>query len=146
MPLPPLDEAEHLAQATHNEAVLDAIVKDVVPGYVRAFDWALVVMFYAAMHYASACLLRDTGECPDQHTSHYDRATNTRVLGLTDCVSRTYGPAVAPSYNVLFNRAWDARYRSLYMTQTHVPDALDLLTEHRKHLEIVKAAQPAPAA
>jgi hypothetical protein len=138
---PPLSEADHIAQGKHNEMLLDMLIEHVLPLYPQAFDWALIVMFYAALHYASACLLRDTGECPEQHTSFYDKQTQTRVLGMADSVSRTYGTAVAPSYFVLYDRGWEARYRGLYVTQTRAQDALDLIAAHRKHLETIKKAK-----
>jgi hypothetical protein len=138
--LPPLTEAEHLDKARHDEALLDVLITDVVPNHHATFDWALVIMFYAALHYASAALLRDTGSCPEQHGTQR-RKGGELIQGMADAVSENYGTTVAPAYHALYNQGYDARYRGLYLTQTNVKDALDTIHRLRPKLDTVKSAK-----
>ena len=143
----PLDQAQHLATARHHEELAEVLILDVIPSRPQMFDWALIAIFYAAMHYAAAALIRDTGSAPEQHASSYKGGV--RVQGMADAVSENYGTGVAPAYHNLSNLGWEARYRALYLTQTNWVDAIEVLRDAQTKLEIVKQAQsilPPPAA
>src|SRR3989304_4632789 len=46
----------HVDHAAHDERLLDILEHDLLPQHPEFLDWAIVVMFYAALHYTKAAL------------------------------------------------------------------------------------------
>ena len=67
------DKAVHLAQARHNHEFFRTIDLDAYP------DWALTVLFYAAVHYIDSKLAENAIH-PDNHNSRDGHVANHPVL------------------------------------------------------------------
>jgi len=89
--------AEHLDKARHNLAFLDTI--DVADDTFA--DWAIVVLFYRALHLVSAVI---HGEGRDHGSSHAERQRS---------VDAVFVPATAQSYRRLRSRSRVVRYESV---------------------------------
>jgi len=130
--------ADYFAQAAHNEQVLDALLKMLVPQQPGYADWALVVAFYAGLHYAGGALLKDHNERPVRHATHRDPATGGLIRGRADLVSFHYGKDAAVAYHALYDLGTQARYQPLYRTFVDSRDTLNTLNLHRFNLETLK--------
>jgi hypothetical protein len=75
-------------------------------------DWALVVAFYAALHYTKAAILRDHNETSPTHVTRYD-SRGVRYVGHNDLV-REYLRAINTAYRDLFDLGLEARYRDYF--------------------------------
>jgi len=102
-------EADHVAQAGHNEALAQELGNDLIYK-----DWLITVAFYAAIHYVEASLARGSGRHCDT-----DRLRPRRVsihkwredLVRSRCTQRCWR-----SYRALKNESMNARYLKLWST------------------------------
>ena len=115
--------AEHLEKARHNLTFLDTMnVTD------DAFaDWAIVVLFYRALHLVSAVV---HGEGRDHGSSHAERQLS---------VDAVFAPPTAQSYRRLRSRSRIVRYESVRSTAGDFErlsrfDFEPLLQEVREHI------------
>lgn len=79
------DPQTHLDHAAHNERLLDILENQILDRYPEFLDWAIIVTFYAALHYTKAVLIRDhsmvarTHRGPrDERAISYTLATRSR--------------------------------------------------------------------
>lgn len=107
---------EHLAHGRHNETFLRYLTDSVLTRRSEFADWALVVVFYAALHYTKAAILRDNGKFSKQHRSSTHDSGYT--VGHNDLV-REYLPEVVAEYMEMFDLGHDARYRSYFAEPTN---------------------------
>lgn len=128
-------EQDHLDQARQNESFLDYLIDTVLPSHPRFADWALVVTFYAALHYTKAAILRDHGDFAPHHISRYDQRGD-RHVGHNDLV-REHLLVVSIYYSDLFDLSQEARYRGYYKTPG---DLVAEVRRQRKRLEDIKLA------
>jgi len=91
---------------------LKYLVDTVLPSNGRFSDWALVVAFYAALHYTKGAILRDSGISVQQHKRYTD-AHGTLREGHNDLV-RYHIPSIATRYRDLFDLGHQARYRGFF--------------------------------
>ena len=99
-------EADHIAQAQHNEALAQDLSRD-----LAYKDWLITVAFYTAIHYVEASLARDSG-ChsetdslrPSSMSLHDWREFRVRSC----CTQRCW-----ESYRLLRNESTNARYLNL---------------------------------
>ncbi|GIJ30828.1 hypothetical protein Vqi01_59900 [Micromonospora qiuiae] len=123
MTRPVLQAADHTARAAIHHQTAESLL-------ARTEEWAAVCYFYASLHRVRAALLADPifGDPPrlatknpalhpsDAHcTKHmgYTRMQNgrrKRVWGLNELVFLLY-PAVAASYELLYNSSLEVRYQ-----------------------------------
>lgn len=112
---------EHLNAAARNQRLAHALlgIMDIQPA---PYDWAVVIGFYAAVHYVNAYLWEQLGYEP---RNHYDRISwVNRVKDLQ--------PA-ARSYNLLFDYSLKVRYDPAFRLSR--ADALDVLTNDLSTVE-----------
>ena len=128
-------EHDHLQHARHNEAFLDHLIESVLESRSEFADWALVVCFYAALHYTKAALVRDLRMSATTHRSYEDAGGGDRK-GHTDLV-RIHLPALGAIYSEMFDLSQDARYRGFYKMPGH---AVAEVKRQRRRLEDVKTA------
>lgn len=126
---------DHLDQAQHNEAFLDFLTANVLPSNSRFADWALVVTFYAALHYTKAAILRDHGRFAAKHKGHYDNKGEFHS-GHNELVE-DYLPQIKTRYRELFDLGQEARYRGFYKL---AGDAMGVVRIQRRMLEDIKLA------
>jgi hypothetical protein len=115
---------DHLTQAQANEGFYEELGAD----NAAKPDWAMTVLFYAALHYAQAgftYLL--AGTAPDTHKARRG-AIRTRFR------------AIADDYEKLYNASCRARYDCISPKREQLRDAKDLLK--RIADEIAKTAPP----
>ena len=62
----------HFDHASHNERLVDILEHDLLPRNPEFLDWAIVVTFYAALHYTKAALIRDQGAFSPHHRGYRD--------------------------------------------------------------------------
>lgn len=127
-------EAEHLDHARHNEKFLDHLIKVVLPSNPRFADWALVVVFYAALHYTKAAILRDHNEFAPHHVTHLRGDVPYR--GHNDLV-REHIPAIRTNYRELYELSQEARYRSFFKAPG---DSVAEVRRTRQTLDDIKSA------
>jgi hypothetical protein len=128
----------HFDHAAHNESLLDILQDDLLPRNPEFLDWAIVVTFYAALHYTKAALLRDYQVFAPHHRGYRD-ANGALQVGHNDLVHQFFPADVRTSYKELFDRAQEARYRPFYKKQDSLGSKQQLAL-YRVHLETVKAA------
>jgi hypothetical protein len=114
---------EHLVKARHNLAFLSAI--DASRGAFS--DWAVVVLFYRALHLVSAVIHRMGG---DHGNTHRDRNRAVRAV---------LSPGAAMSYIRLYSRSRALRYEEVRTTTAEFDRLLrsdfePLLQEVRQYL------------
>ena len=90
-------ESSHIAQAEKNESFYRALLSN-PDSLERYADWQVVVLFYAALHYADAFFAR-AGLHPSNHRER------DRLVAQTPELSRIY-----PEYRTLYDSSLDARY------------------------------------
>jgi hypothetical protein len=115
--------AEHLEKARHNLAFLNTI--DVADDAFA--DWAIVVLFYRALHLVSAVI---HSEGKDHGSSHKQRQ---------DVVQAVFAPPTAQSYEWLYTRSRAVRYEEVTSTASEFQRLLNsqfgpLLREVQSHL------------
>lgn len=77
--------------------------------------WALVPLFYSAMHLMHAQFDRDyLPEGPRHPSGHVHRRTDGQIVswGTTDVVREHYQPVVSRAYSSLFQAGYSTRYSS----------------------------------
>jgi hypothetical protein len=121
----------HQAHAEHNQALLDYFIQQVLPRDPVFADWALVVCFYAALHYTKAAILRDHGVMVPKHRSGPGRGGKWE-LGHNDLV-RTHLPQISAEYRDLFDIGVQARYEGFFKLGQNV-----LLEVVRQQAELAK--------
>jgi hypothetical protein len=128
----------HFDHAAHNERLLDVLEGDLLPRHPEFLDWAIVVTFYAALHYTKAALIRDHHAFAPHHRGYRDEHG---VLhdGNNDLVHQHFELDVRTAYKELFDRAQEARYRPLYRKRDSLGTTQQLAL-YRVHLETIKAA------
>jgi hypothetical protein len=67
-------------------------------------EWAIVVLFYASMHYVDAVLCQDTSLSPRMRDPDDHKVRN---LAVSQCSKLN---PIAPMYINLRDRCWEARY------------------------------------
>lgn len=87
----------HFETAKHNEDWVALLERDVLPLDPSFLDWAIVGLFYSALHYASGAIMRDHGEAATGHKE---------LLELI----RQHLPHEVASYKNLFDHSYQARY------------------------------------
>jgi HEPN domain-containing protein len=127
---------QHFDHAAHNERLLDLMVQEVLPKAPEFADWAMIVMFYAALHYTKGAILRDHALYVPRHRSFRD-ALGEVDTGHNDLVREHMGEEVATAYTELFDASQQARYRSFFTKST---EALNEVTLLRVQLQIVREA------
>ncbi len=107
---------EHLAKSEHNEGLADALATK-----TQYFDWAVTVLFYAALHYVDAVLSASRTD----PLSHEQRHT---AMGVNDTLRRIF-----PEYRSLETMSRNARYFALPIGANDwksVKDDFDILRAH----------------
>lgn len=134
------DPQVHFDHAAHNERLLDILEQEFLPRHPEFLDWAIVVTFYAALHYTKGALLRDHGVYAVHHVGHSDPTTGRFVPGHTELVRQHFDRNVRAAYNELFHRSTEARYRPFYKKAATSVPAHAQLALFRVQLETIKAA------
>lgn len=134
----PPDPQVHFDHAAHNERLLEVLEEEVLPRFPEFFDWAIVVVFYAALHYVQGALLRDYQEVARAHRS-YANEIGHKATGLNELVRRYFDRDVRDAYLELFDRGQEARYRWFYRKATQ-QNWKSQLALYRVQLETIKAA------
>lgn len=115
--------AEHLEKAGHNLAFLNTI--DAAND--TCADWAIVVLFYRALHLVSAVI---HSEAQDHGTNHKQRWKQVHAV---------FSPPTAQSYLRLYSRSRELRYDEVASTASEFHRLLNsdfepLLRDVRSHL------------
>jgi hypothetical protein len=127
-------------QADHTEALLDLLMTQVIPNRPEFADWAMVVIFYAAVQRTHATLLRDHNEDPRGHRDHHDPKTGQLIRGQGSLVRDFLGANVSQAYQQLYQVSREARYRPFGNKFTKTKDALNALNLLVAQLRIVQNA------
>jgi hypothetical protein len=91
-------EAEHIAQANRNQAVLEYLLLEPT----MCAEWVAVVAFYKALHVVEAIFSRDPAICHTHiHGQRLEKLKHTKVY-----------QSLYPSYRTLWSAATIARYLS----------------------------------
>ena len=128
----------HVDHAAHDERLLDILEHDLLPQHPEFLDWAIVVIFYAALHYTKAALIRDHEVFAPHHGGHHER-DGRFVEGHNDLVHRLFPDDVRIAYDELFHRSIEARYGPFYRKKDPL-GSLRQLALYRVQLETIKAA------
>jgi hypothetical protein len=115
---------DHLVQAQGNESFYEDIGAD----RSTTPDWAMTVLFYAALHYAQAAVFHLQGSNPSNHQA------------LKSVIRKTFG-AIAAEYETLE----DASRRARYECEKPKPNELQVAQQRVREIanEIAKKAPPA---
>lgn len=107
---------EHISKAERNEKFAETVSK------TAYLDWAVTILFYAALHYVDA-ILSVSGIHPDSHTQRDDAiGTNATLL------------VVRSEYRVLETLSQNARYRAMNIGPTDLTEAQNNFNTLRAHL------------
>lgn len=110
-----ITRAQHLAQARANRAFYEELLDR--PEY---HDWALTVLFYAALHYVDAFL------SPRDPPNHWER---NKLFAATPALR-----ALWPKYRRLQDRSQDARY------ECYDPTREELARVRRECYDVIESA------
>jgi hypothetical protein len=128
-----LSAEEYFQHGQHNEDFLKLLSTGVLRNQSQFTDWALVITFYAALHYTKSAILRDHGLFSDRHASYHE-ADGTRYTGHNDLV-REYLRPIHLVYRDLYDLSREARYRAFYKK----PDSsMALLKRQADGLRLIK--------
>ncbi len=99
---------EYLAKAERNRDTARALIDPVAPIRLSPppFEWALVAVFYAAVHYAHALLFERHGIEPTSHKARRDALSREREFQAQS----PYKLTVLQHYLNLADLAYQARY------------------------------------
>jgi len=112
LPLQP----EHISKAERNEKFAETVAK------TAYLDWAVTIIFYAALHYVDAILAASSIH-PDNHTQRDDAiGTNATLL------------KVRSEYRTLETLSQNARYRAMKIDGNDFAEAQRNFTVIRVHL------------
>lgn len=112
MPLKP----EHISKAEHNEKLADTI------GKTAYLDWAVTIIFYAALHYADA-ILAVSAVHPETHRERNNAiGTNATLL------------KIRAEYRILETLSRNARYRSMKIEPADLQEAQNNFSVLRTYL------------
>lgn len=75
-------------------------------------EWAIVLYFYAALHYTKARLIAEHGVWSSRHAQHQD--SSTVYMGHNDLVREYLGRQVFKPYKQLYDLGREVRYRFTY--------------------------------
>ena len=92
--------SEHILQAEKNERLYDNLVG------TEFNDWAVVSLFYAALHYVDAYFTQRAGASPSNHT-----ARNKLIVMTTELTD------IETHYRELYARSLDARYKLVAISE-----------------------------
>ena len=112
MPLKP----EHISKAEHNEKLAETLSR------TAYLDWAVTVIFYAALHYVDAILAASVVH-PETHSERNDAiGTNAKLL------------KIRAEYRILETLSRNARYRSMKIEPADLQEAQNNFSVLRSHL------------
>jgi uncharacterized protein (UPF0332 family) len=112
LPLKP----DHISKAEHNEKLAETI------GKTAYLDWAVTIIFYAALHYVDAILAASVVH-PETHSERNDAiGTNATLM------------KIRPEYRTLETLSRNARYRSMKIEPTDLQEAQNNFSVLRAHL------------
>lgn len=112
MPLKP----EHISKAEHNEKLASTLSQ------TAYLDWAVTVIFYAALHYVDAILAASVVH-PETHSERND-AIGTNATLMT----------IRAEYRILETLSRNARYRSMKINPEDLQQAQTNFSVLRTHL------------
>ncbi len=112
---------EHLRQARHNETLAPQLGSPPL----EAYDWAITVLFYTALHFVDAYLLQQHGIVSQGHSATWNRQTGQRTPGRNDYV-RQYLRQIARAYKALYDLSRLARYEGMFLTPKAASDYRNL--------------------
>ena len=92
--------AEHIEQAEKNERLYDNLVG------TEFNDWAVVSLFYAALHYVDAYFVQRVGASPSNHNAR------NRLVSMTLELA-----GIKTRYRELYARSLDARYEIVAISE-----------------------------
>lgn len=108
-------QSEHISKAERNEKFAGTVSK------TAYLDWAVTILFYAALHYVDA-ILAISGIHPDSHTQRGD------AIGTNATLLRIRG-----EYRILETLSQNARYRAMKIDPHDLAEAernFDILRAH----------------
>jgi hypothetical protein len=105
--------ADHFEYARHHEEFLGYLSANVLNQHPEYADWALVVCFYAALHYTKGAILRDHNVSVERHTRYRDEHHRVHD-GHNELVREHLGKEISAKYQQLFGNGHDARYRGFF--------------------------------
>jgi uncharacterized protein (UPF0332 family) len=109
-------QQEHISKAERNEKFADTV------SGTAYLDWAVTILFYAALHYVDA-ILAVSGVHPDSHSQRGDAmGANATLL------------VVRHEYRILETLSQNARYRSMKIDGPDLKEAKDQFSVLRAHL------------
>jgi uncharacterized protein (UPF0332 family) len=109
-------QQEHISKAERNEKFADTVSN------TAYLDWAVTILFYAALHYVDA-ILAVSGIHPDSHSQRGD------AMGTNATLS-----SVRAEYRILETLSQNARYRSMKIDGFDLKEAKDQFSTLRAHL------------
>lgn len=95
--------AEHIAQAEKNERLYESLIG------TEFNDWAVVSLFYAALHYVDAYFVQRAGVSPSNHSTRNILVSMTTELA-----------GIEIHYRELYARSLDARYEIIVMPEDEI--------------------------
>jgi uncharacterized protein (UPF0332 family) len=107
---------EHISKAERNEKFAETVSK------TAYLDWAVTIIFYAALHYVDA-ILAVSGIHPDNHTQRDAAIGTNETLRI-----------VRPEYRLLETVSQNARYRAMKIEAADLAEAQKNFTTLRAHL------------
>lgn len=126
------DPETHLKHAVHNETFLRHLNDSVLAKRGEFADWALVVAFYAALHYTKSAILRDHGMSVARHRG-FDGDQGWQQ-GHTELV-RDHLSSISGLYKHLSDLGHDARYRGYFMQPGNATAEVKRQTEALKKIK-----------
>lgn len=120
MPGQPPTPAEHITKADENKKFGFAMIAT----HPTSAGWALVALFYSALHYAEAYFLKCAAKKPDSHQERFDAIKSDPRL-----------KSIYSQYRFLYDYSYNARYTLRRYGKTDVDKARPAIEALEKYFK-----------
>lgn len=124
---------DHLKQALMNEELVSLIEKGCSKNDRNKYNWVFVLIYYSAMHYLHAIIVKKGGIPPTDHTGPNGDVVASIKHFVTKSEHLKYpDTSLGSAYETIFQYGSEARYnpkRSLILNDNELKEAKQILNE-----------------
>jgi hypothetical protein len=124
----------HLARAEHHKKACDYLLE-------KFPDWAMVALFYSALHYVHSSLADEANLSKDERHPRKHTSMEPTARGTTQMVNAIYRPLAVP-YKSLFELSRRTRYDIAQLGAMTVPGALKQWETIKQFCESLNDSRP----
>lgn len=124
----------HLKRAEHHKAASDYMLS-------QFDDWAVVALFYSAMHYVHSCLADEQALCKDERNPRKHSGVDVGSRGTNQLVKALY-PQIHSQYRSLYEASRRTRYDIAQLGPLAIPLLTTQWNEIKQYCEGLNQGRP----